>query len=187
MIGQIGGTLFTFIVALCKKDEKNHPLLSRMCLQTFTSKVSSFMSKYYIHLITISPPFFCLPLSLVFLNNFFFTLSFSLVLFLHFNFFFYIFSLSRLLPFLFGFDFVLPQQPHGIFRHFYIQTKLGFIIQEDKLPTPPPLSLCPLTFLSLSLYTSSEENQFRDIRRCNLLNIFKKFRKYQPCFKCRNS
>ena len=32
MIGQIGGTLFTFIVALCKKDEKNHPLLSRMCL-----------------------------------------------------------------------------------------------------------------------------------------------------------
>jgi len=94
MIGQIGGTLFTFIVALCKKDEKNHPLLSRMCLQTFTSKVSSFMSKYYIHLITISPLFSVSRYHLFFLTTFFFTLSFSLVLFLHFNFFLYIFSLS---------------------------------------------------------------------------------------------
>lgn len=102
-------------------------------------------------------PFFCLPLSLVFLNNFFFLLSLSLLYYSYILIFFYIFSLSRLLPFLFGFDFVLPQQPHGIFRHFYIQTKLGFIIQEDKLPTPPPLSLslCPLTFLSLSFSLST--------------------------------
>jgi len=157
MIGQIGGTLFTFIVALCKKDEKNHPLLSRMCLQTFTSKVSSFMSKYYIHLITISPLFSVSRYHLFFLTTFFFLLSLSLLYYSYILIFFYIFSLSRLLPFLFGFDFVLPQQPHGIFRHFYIQTKLGFIIQEDKLPTPPPLSLslCPLTFLSLSFSLST--------------------------------
>lgn len=185
MIGQIGGTLFTFIVALCKKDEKNHPLLSRMCLQTFTSKVSSFMSKYYIHLITISPLFSVSRYHLFFLTTFFFLLSLSLLYYSYILIFFYIFSLSRLLPFLFGFDFVLPQQPHGIFRHFYIQTKLGFIIQEDKLPTPPvSLSLPPHLSLSLflSLYTSSEENQFRDIRRCNLLNIFKKIQKISAMF-----
>ena len=154
MIGQIGGTLFTFIVALCKKDEKNHPLLSRMCLQTFTSKVSSFMSKYYIHLITISPPFFCLPLSLVFLNNFFFTLSFSLVLFLHFNFFFIYFLSLVFSHFCWALISFCPNNPTGFFAISIFRRNLASSSRKINYHPPPSLSLCPLTFLSLSLSLS---------------------------------
>ena len=139
----------------------------RVCAYTdITSKVSSFMSEYYIHLITISLSFFCFCFAsryhLFFLN--FSTLSFSLVSsFLNFNFFFVVIlslslslslspSLSHLLPFLFGFDFVLPQQPHGIFAISIFGRNLAS--SSRKRNYQAPLSpQPPLPSLSLSLHT----------------------------------
>jgi len=92
MIGQIGGTLFTFIVALCKKMKKITPFY-RVCAYTDIYQQSVV---FYVEILYPSHRYpsllFSVSRYLLFFFNFF-TLSFSLVLFLHFNFFcFVIFS-----------------------------------------------------------------------------------------------